>query len=99
MTGVILKVLEGFHHQVDRQIAVMMDRHTEYGEWEYPPVADALEDAGIFPIKEYIKIWKATITSQVAFRTIYELCAGVEQMPGSICLTRWWNQDVGPEEE
>ena len=41
-TESMLKVLEGFHHRVARWIVGNTDRRTVDGEWEYPPVADAL---------------------------------------------------------
>ena len=77
----------------------MTYQHTEDREWEYPPVADEIYEAGIWEIKEYIHIWKATITVQVACNPIYELCTEVERMPGYSWMMRWWNQDVGREEE
>ena len=57
VTGLMLKVLEGFHHWSAQRISVIMDRHMKDGEWEYLPVADALESSGIWKIKEYIQIW------------------------------------------
>ena len=54
MTGVTLKLLEGFHFRSDCRIAGMTVQRVEGGEWEYPPVADALEAAGLWQIKEYI---------------------------------------------
>ena len=55
VTVEMLKVLGGFQHWVSRLIVVMTAQHTEDGEWEYSPVADALESEGIYLIKEYIK--------------------------------------------
>ena len=51
VTGEMLKVLEGFHHQAAWRISGMTARNTEDREWEYPQVADALEAAGIWQIK------------------------------------------------
>ena len=50
--GEILKVLEVFHHQAARQITGMTAQHMEDGDWEYPTVTDALEAAGLWPIKK-----------------------------------------------
>ena len=49
---------------------------------ELPPVSDSLESEGICPIKEYFQRCQATITAQVACRPIYELCTGLERIPG-----------------
>ena len=38
-----------------------------------PPVADAMEAAGIWMIKEYTQKWQANITDKLAFWPIYEV--------------------------
>ena len=38
----MIKVLEGFHHQVARRITGMMVQRTTSGEWEWPLVAESL---------------------------------------------------------
>ena len=40
-----------------------------------------MDDAGLWPIEEYIQIWKANIMLQVICQRIYELYNGVERMP------------------
>ena len=50
--------------------------HTTDGEWEWTPVDDSLETAGIWTIKEYIQRRQATIEVQVDFQTIYVLYIG-----------------------
>ena len=52
--GDMLKVLEGFHHRVARQITGLMAKRGAGGDWEYPPVVEATEAAGIHHIGEYI---------------------------------------------
>ena len=74
--GAILKVLDGFHHREAQRITGMKAWHAEYGDWEYPSVDDALEAAGLWPIKEYTQIWQATISAKLACRPIYEICTG-----------------------
>ena len=84
---------------MDRMISFVADGLMEDGEWEYPPVADTLEAAGVWLIKEYIQILQDTIAEEVACQTVYDICTGVERIPGSSWLMRWWDQDVGCEEE
>ena len=98
-TRAMLKLFEGFHHRATQKIAGMTDRHTEDREWEYPLVVDALEAAGIWSIKEYIQRQKATISAQVGYLPIYELCNGSKHMTGSSRLIRWWYQDMVRKEE
>ena len=60
-------------------------------------MADALETAGLWTIKEYIQQTQANIVAQVVFRSIYEICTREERIPGDIRFMRWWDQDVGRE--
>ena len=46
------------------------------GYWEWPSVADALENAGLWPINKYIQRRKNTVAVQLAYMPIYELCKG-----------------------
>ena len=95
VTGAMLKVLEGLHHQASRQIPEMKSD----GEWEYPLLVAALEYVGLYPINEYIRRWQVTIAENVVCHTINELCVKAEQRPGKIWKMRWWDQDVVNEPE
>ena len=44
----------------------MAARITTIGEWECPPMAEALEIAGIWPLKVYIQQSQYTIEVQVS---------------------------------
>ena len=61
--GGMLKVLEGFHHFLERRITVMTARYKMSREWECPLVYEALETAVIWSIKEYIKRRQDTVAS------------------------------------
>ena len=74
----MLKVLEGFHNRAARRITGMTTTRGAGGKWEYPPVVTAMEDTGIHPIGEYIRIRQATIAEKAACRPIYELCVEAE---------------------
>ena len=71
VTGEMLKVLEGFHHQVVRQVTGKTDWRTLDGEWEWPPVAGATEIASLWTIKDYFQWQQDNITDHIAFRPIY----------------------------
>ena len=55
VAGSMIKLLEGFHHQVSRRITGMKTHHTMVGMWEWPSAVDTLDIAGLLPIKEYIQ--------------------------------------------
>ena len=98
VTGSILKVLEGLQHRSAWRITGMTYLRSYDGEWEYPPVADVMEPAGLCPVKEYLQRYKATKALQVVFRPVYEVCTRAERMTVSIQMMRWWDQDVRSEE-
>ena len=98
-TGLMLRVLGGFHHRSDRRITGMTVTRGAVGEWEYPPVMAALESAGPHPIMEYNRKRQATIAENVACRPIYELYLEAERMPGTSRRMRRWDQNVVREPE
>ena len=51
VTGVMLMVLEGFYHRLARKIVGNKAQHTGDWGWEWPPLEEALEVAGICPTK------------------------------------------------
>ena len=51
--GCMLKLLEGLHHMEATRILGMTAYRATSGDWERPPLAEALETEGILPIKEY----------------------------------------------
>ena len=95
----MLKVLEGFHHQVTWRIAGMEAWQVGEGGWEWLLVVEALEATGMCPMKDFICRRKDTIEEHIANHPIYELCMGAEKIPGSISVIWWWDQDLNQEEE
>ena len=63
VTGVMLKLLNIFHNRASRKIAGNTAQCTTGREWEWPPVGNTLETAGVFTIKEFIRRRQATIES------------------------------------
>ena len=51
VTVVMLKLIEVFHHRLERRIVGMMARRTTIGDWEFPPVAESLDTTVLWPIK------------------------------------------------
>ena len=76
-----------------------MEKRGSYGEWDYPPVAEAMEGAGLHPIRGYIRIQQANIAERVACGPIYELCTEAERMLGMSRTVRLWDQDAVNEPE
>ena len=104
LTNPMIKVLEGFHHKVARRISGKMPTLLPSGEWHYPPLAEALEEAGLFPLRTYVQRRQDTITRQIVTRPIYQLCLiaaeAAAARDGVDRTTRWWTQNLGePEAE
>ena len=99
LTREMLKVLTAFHHWSARQITGMTAKCGACGEWEYPSVEEAMEDAGIHPIRVYIKKRQTTIVERVTCRHIYALCIEAEKKLGTSQLVQWWYQDTVNEPE
>ena len=99
VTGAMLKVLEGLHHQLARQVTGMIETSGAGREWEYPLEVAALEDAGLHPIIEYIRRQQATIVERVVFHPIYELYVEAERRTWTSRRMRWWDQDMVNEHE
>jgi hypothetical protein len=94
VTPRMLRVLEGFHHKVARRISGKMARQTANGTWYYPPLRTALEEAGLFPIQEYIRRRQATLAQYIATRPILARCQAAPRRTGSSSrLLRYWQQD------
>ena len=67
------------------------------GEWECPPVDEALDIYRLCPIKEYIQRRQATVAAQVVFRPIYDICTGAGKIPVTRMFMQWWDQGVVQE--
>jgi hypothetical protein len=74
VTPQMLATLDGFHHQMARRIANKLPIRHPDDTWEYPPIKEALEIAGLYTISHYIKVRQDTITMYVATRPILQLC-------------------------
>ena len=96
----MLEVLKGFHHRVARKIPGKMARRQADGSWVYPPIVDALEGVGLFPMDEYIRRRQNRMVQYLATRHILPL---IQAAPESRSRLRWWCQRTviseAPEDE
>ena len=90
----MLKTLTGFHNRVARSISRMGGtRDPVTGEWFYPPVAEALDAANLYPLSHYIAVRQEQFVDRVATRPILALCQESERLPGSASRLTWWTRD------
>jgi hypothetical protein len=88
----MLQVLEGFHHQIARRITNKMP-YLHNDHWIYPDIAEALAEAGLYPIAEYIHRQQTHIADYIATRPILDHCTDTPDISNSR-LYRWWNQPL-----
>ena len=87
------KALEGFHHRVARQLTGKQPRYLPAEDrWVYPPIAEALEEAGLYTMEEYLSVRRNRLVDYVATRPIFNLCGSAERLSGSSRHQRWWDQ-------
>ena len=94
MTNSMLETLRGFHHTVARQIANRRARRDRNGVWVRPPIEEALDIAGLYPIEHYIMGRRATMLAHIVNRPIYARCKQVSMTTAraNSRLYRWWSQ-------
>ena len=74
VTPQMLQALSAFHNRVARRIANKLPQRQRDGSWTYPPLSEALKDAGLYSLQTYISRRQNTIAEWVATRPIYQLC-------------------------
>ena len=94
LTGPMLRYLEYFHHRVARHLTGERPRFpADENRWTKAPIDEVLNDAGLFPIAEYISRRRNTIVEYVATRPILDLCSETDRRSGSSYRRKyWWHQ-------
>ena len=72
--------MDGFQRIVDRRNAGMKYWRVVEGGWEWSSEEEALEAAGLCPMKEYIRRRQTTISYYIDNCPIYELLNLVDRM-------------------
>ena len=86
-----LKQLCSFHHRVARYITGRHIRRRPDGTYEYPPTAEVLEMAGLYPLQTYITKRKQTIWQAVRTRPILERCKNSSTLSTLGGRSTWWD--------
>jgi len=93
VTPVMLRALRGFHHRVARQLTGKVGRYLPREDrWVYPPIDEALEEAGLFPIEVYLNRRQNHLVDYVATRPLLDLCQECTRPDGSSRAQLWWEQ-------
>ncbi len=93
VTRPMLKALEGFHHRAAHRITGKVPRYlASQDRWVYPPIEDALNEVGLYPIAHYLEVSQNRLMDQIATKPILELCRMAERLSGSPQMKLWWDQ-------
>ena len=86
------QVLAGFHNRAARRLAGMYPKLIN-GQWEQPPVVEALEAASLLPMDVYLTRRRARMLQLVQGQPVYDLCSTTERLPGTPTKTKFlWDQ-------
>ena len=84
--------LDSFQHRVARWITGMQPWRRGDGIWEYPPLVEAMGEAGFEEIRKLVTRRQNTFTQCIATQTILDLCERATQRPGARVSQRCWEQ-------
>ena len=86
------RVLGRFHHRVARGLTVWQPRKGCHGGWFYPPLDDALEEAGLQEMETYASGHQNTAAQYIVTGPIMGLCLAAKQRPGPR-VEMWWREN------
>ena len=92
LTPRIDRSLDSFQHRVVRRNTRRQLRRQGGGIWEYPPLAEAMEEAGFEGIRNSVTRRRNTVAQYIATRPIMDLCKRSTRWPGARVSRRWWEQ-------
>jgi hypothetical protein len=93
----MISTLHGFHHRVAQKIA-KKQAYLLVGDWIYPPIEEALDNANLETIEVYIRQRQNHVAQYVATRPILQLCQATPLQPGSVSRLQWWTSQI-PEDD
>ena len=86
------KALDRFQSRFARRLMRRQPRRKKYGRWDYPPLAEALGEAGLERKGKTIARTHNTLAKNIATQPILDLCKRATQGPGARVSRGWWEQ-------
>ena len=78
MTPYIGRVLGVFHHRLAHRLTGRQPWRGRDGVWIYPPLEDAMAEAGLQEVDTYVSRCQNTVAQFIATRPIRNLCLAAE---------------------
>ena len=86
------KFLDRFQYRVARRLTGKHPRRNTDGSWDYPPLEEALGEAGIEGIRKSVTRRQNRFAQNILTRPILDLCESATRLPGERLSWRWWEQ-------
>ena len=93
LTSRMKRVSGGLHHRVDLILTGQQLRKGMDGGWVYLPLDDAMAEAGLQEVDNYVSCRQNTVAQYIATRPIIDLCLEAKQRPGPRVKIRWWEHE------
>ena len=74
MSPRIVRTLGRFHHRVAHRLTGRQPRRRLDWAWFYPPLAEAMAEAGLQVVETYSARHQNTVTQYISTRPIMDLC-------------------------
>ena len=87
------RALESFQNGAARRITERKPRRRGDGSWTYPPLKEAMREAGLEGIRKAITRRQNTVAQYIATRPILDLCERATQRLGARVSRQWWEQE------
>ena len=81
-----------FQHRVAQGITGRQPRRRGGGSWEYPPLYEAIGEAGFEGIIKSVTKRHNMVAQYIATQPILDLCERATHRPGVRVFRRWWEQ-------
>ena len=81
-------------HGAARRITGKQRRSGGGGKWAYPPLKEAMREAGFEGIRKAVTRRQNTVAQYIATQPIMDLCERATQRVGVRVSRRWWDQEV-----
>ena len=93
LTPRIERALESFMHGSARRITGKQPWRGGGGQCTYPPLKEAMREAGFKGIRKAITRRQNTVAQYIATRPILDLCERATQRMGARVYQRWWEKE------
>ena len=86
------QALSTFLHGAARRLTGRQPRREKDGDWHYPSLEGAMQEAGLTDIRTSIMRSHNTVAQYIVTRPLLDMCEGTRAREGAKVPLRWWDQ-------